>query len=314
MGAIKSFFGTIWSSVFYNPLLNVLLVLYGIFGDSFGWAIIVFAIIIRLLLTPAVRRQVDMTNKMTELKPRLEELQKKYKDKPQELGKAQIKLYKEVGYNPVGCLGTMLPQLFILFAMVAAIQNVTKGDFDGIYPFVKDFVFNNGGFKEFSTQFIFWDLGKNYMKIAKDNGYISPDGLSYFLLATVVGITQYISTKFIQEFQGNPLAKLSNKKRDPDAPLSPEEMQAQMNKSMNTIFPLLTMFLALSAPAALGIYWSVQSLMLVVQYFIIDKKKSIHALTQIYNPTKPEEELKKVEEDEKLPKKKKLKNKKRKKK
>ncbi len=77
----------------------------------------------------------------------------------------------------------------------------------------------------------------------------------------------------MQDMQGmKPSAK---KKSDSSEPLSADEMQLQMSKSMNTIFPVITAFSTLTVPAVLGFYWITQSFMFIAQYFVIDKGKAL---------------------------------------
>ena len=68
-----------WNTIFFNPILNLTLLLYHAFGNNLGWAIIVIAVIFRLLLLPLVKKQTSMTRKMAELKPQIDALQKKWK-------------------------------------------------------------------------------------------------------------------------------------------------------------------------------------------------------------------------------------------
>ncbi|MEY3024803.1 MAG: Membrane protein insertase YidC, partial [Planctomycetota bacterium] len=58
------------------------------------------------------RSQIQMTRfgkKMSELKPELDALQKRFKGDPKKLQQEQLQLYREKGVNPAGCLGGMLP-------------------------------------------------------------------------------------------------------------------------------------------------------------------------------------------------------------
>jgi membrane protein insertase Oxa1/YidC/SpoIIIJ len=89
-------------------------------------------------------------------------------------------------------------------------------------------------------------------------------------LAVLVGISQYFTSRFTQVIQGTAPKK---KKKGGDA-MSPEEMQRKMSNSFIFILPLTTIFVAISAPAALSLYWVVQSFMLVGQYMILDWDKS----------------------------------------
>lgn len=268
---------TLWNTLLFYPILNALLALYSILGGSLGGAVIILAIIVRLILIPATKKQTEMTKKMSALKPRLEKIQKKYKNNPQQLSKEQMKLYKEVGYNPLGCLTSFLPQILVLAAMIGVIRAITAGNFNGLYPFVKD-AFFNGEVGMLHTKFLFIDLAKNYMEIANKSGYFAVEGIAYLVLSLLVGLVQYFSTKFLQVMQGQVPPKKDIKKKNKDKQMSPEEMQAQLGKSMTTIFPLMTVFFTLSAPAVLGIYWLVQSLMFIIQYFLIDFNESKAAL------------------------------------
>ena len=63
-------------------------------------------------------------------------------------------------------------------------------------------------------------------------------------------------------------------KKNSDGKANPEDMQAQMQKSMMFMFPLMTIFFTISMPAALGWYWMIQSVMLVIQYFTLDFDKT----------------------------------------
>ncbi len=82
---------------------------------AFDWAIsiILLVVVVRFLLHPLTRRaQIQMSRfgkGMADLKPELEALQKKFRDDPKKLQQEQLRLYREKGVNPAGCLGGMLP-------------------------------------------------------------------------------------------------------------------------------------------------------------------------------------------------------------
>lgn len=280
MGSILSF---IWKNIFIDPFLNALVLLYSLFGNNFGIAVILLAVITRLAMLPGTKKQLEMTTKMSSLKPQLDKLQEKYKNDQERLAKEQMKLYKEVGYNPLGCLSTFLPQIFILSAIFGVIRAITEGRFDGLYGFVQNLVFGSAAPSLQNLNFLIWDLTKSFNSF-ENVGLLDDQRLPYLLLGLLVGFVQYITTVFIQKFQMGDKAKLA-KKADPTEPMSQDEMQMQMSKSMTSIFPLMTAYITLSQPAVLGLYWLAQSLMSVVQYAIIDKKKAKEILIEM-NPVK----------------------------
>jgi len=89
---------------------------------SYGVAIILLTIAIRLIIMPIYQRQMISMKKMAQLAPRIKEIQKKYKGDTQRINQAQMDLYREYKVNPLaGCL-PMLIQLPFLWAIYAAIR------------------------------------------------------------------------------------------------------------------------------------------------------------------------------------------------
>jgi YidC/Oxa1 family membrane protein insertase len=276
--------GIIWNNIVYYPILNLLLAFYALFGNNLGLAIIAIAIVFRLLLVPLMNKQREMTKKMASLKPQLDQIQKKYKNNPEKLSQEQVKLYKKVGYNPLGCFVTFLPQLIILSVLIQVIRNVTGGTLDGIYPFMESWL-NGGASLSINTQFLIWDLTKSYNDIAAEVGKFAPLSLGYFLLSFLVGVSQYFASKFTQTLQ-NPAGLTETKKKAKNEELSAEEMQKKMSGSFMYILPLSTIFITISAPAALSLYWVIQSFMLVFQYLLMDKEKSKEAFKKTLSKLK----------------------------
>lgn len=280
-------FSTIWNNVIYYPILNLLIVFYDLLFDNLGLAIIVIAILIRLILIPLMKNQTEMTKKMSSLKPQLDELQKKYKNNPEKLSQEQIKLYKKVGYNPLGCLVTFIPQLIIFSVLIQVIRNVTTGDLNGIYPFVTNLL-NDGASLTVDTKFLMWDLTKTFNDLSSEFGKFSIEALPYLGLSVLVGISQYFASKFTQVMQGTLPKKEEKKKKGEE--LSPEEMTKKMTKSLSLIFPVTTIFIAVSAPAALSLYWSVQAFMLVIQYMLLDWDKTEKGIQNLFTKLRKNKE------------------------
>ncbi len=85
---------------------------------NYGWVLIIFSILIKLILHPLTKKSYQSMSEMQFLQPKLAELREKYKNDPQRLNMEMMKLYKEHGVNPLGgCLPTLLqmPLLFALF-------------------------------------------------------------------------------------------------------------------------------------------------------------------------------------------------------
>lgn len=272
----------------FNPILNIVIVLYHYLGDNLGLAILAIAVIVRILLTPLLKKQTEMTKKMANLKPELDKLQKQYANNKEKLSQEQMKLYKRVGYNPLGCIGTLVPQLVILSVLIGVIRAVTDSNLDGLYTWVKELINFSDGYM-INTQFLFWDMTKSYNEMSSEFGRFGVQSLPYIILAILVGIVQYITTLFTQKMQTPTTTVKKEKKKDGE--VSPEEMQAQMQKSMMFMFPLMTVFFTISMPAALGWYWMVQSFMLVIQYFTLDFDKTKKGVQNLWSRISNKEKI-----------------------
>lgn len=95
--------------------------------ESYGIAIILMTIVIKMALYPLTVKQVVSMKAMQELQPEMKKLQEKYKNKPQEMQQKLAALYKEKGINPLaGCL-PLLAQMPILIGIFYAIRDYDYG-------------------------------------------------------------------------------------------------------------------------------------------------------------------------------------------
>jgi YidC/Oxa1 family membrane protein insertase len=90
--------------------------LYRLLGN-YGWAIILFSILIKAVLYPLTRKSFQSMKEMQALQPKIAELKEKYKKDPQRLNQETMKLYKQHGVNPMGGCLPLLLQMPVLFAL-----------------------------------------------------------------------------------------------------------------------------------------------------------------------------------------------------
>ena len=84
---------------------------------NYGVVLIIFSILIKLLLAPLTKKQFTSTQNMQQAQPQITALKDKYKDDPKKLNEETMKLYKELGVNPLGGCLPLLIQMPILIAM-----------------------------------------------------------------------------------------------------------------------------------------------------------------------------------------------------
>ena len=105
-----------------RPMGMLLTFLYG-FIQSYGITLIVFTLIVKLCLYPLYAKQIKSTVRMSEMQPKMKELQRIYGNDKQKLNEKTMELYKQEKFNPTsGCLPAIL-QMPIIFGLFALLRN-----------------------------------------------------------------------------------------------------------------------------------------------------------------------------------------------
>jgi YidC/Oxa1 family membrane protein insertase len=116
--------------------IRLLLWMHQVLQLSYGWVLVIFGILIRVALWPLNQRAMRSSMKMQEIQPKLAEVQKKYKDKPEKQREEIMKVYGNAGASPftalTGCLPALIP-MPVLFALFFVFQNTIE--FRGV-PFL----------------------------------------------------------------------------------------------------------------------------------------------------------------------------------
>ncbi|GAW64862.1 Stage III sporulation protein J [Ligilactobacillus acidipiscis DSM 15836] len=125
-----------WDHYIIWNFVRAIKALSNLFGGSYGWGIIIFTIIVRIIILPLMFYQMKSSRKTMDLQPQLKELQAKYPDRDQDSMRAmqeeQRKLYAEAGVNPVAGFLPLLVQMPVLLALYQAIfrsQELKTGTF-----------------------------------------------------------------------------------------------------------------------------------------------------------------------------------------
>ena len=217
-------------------LINQLLSGMGI-PFSFGFAIILFTFLIKLLTLPLTLKQLKSSKAMQDLQPEIQKLQKKYKDDKEKLSQAQMALYKEMGVNPLsGCLPTLI-QMPVWFALYRALFNLA------------DVGTLKEGFLWIPSLAEPRDLSWLWPLPTTGEGWLTAAALLVLPILTV--LTQLVVQKMTAQTQ-----------------TGGDSQQAMMGQMM-TLMPIMFGFFALQVPQGLVLYWVTSNLfMMVQQYFI----------------------------------------------
>jgi YidC/Oxa1 family membrane protein insertase len=111
---------------FISAFLKDVLDLINSVVGNYGWSVILFTLLIRLVLLPLDIKSRRSMMRMNEVQPQIAALQKKYANDKEKLNVKMSELYKKEKINPLsGCLPMMiqLPILFMMFTAMRVVAN-----------------------------------------------------------------------------------------------------------------------------------------------------------------------------------------------
>ncbi len=212
--------------------------------NDFGTAIILLTVIIKLVFWPLGAKAIKSQKALQDLQPKIDEIKKQYANDKAGLSKATMDLYKDNKVNPFSSCLPLLIQLPFLWAVYKVFSDGISNNLSLVYSFIhRPEVINTFSF--------------GFLDLAKPNIY----------LAVLAGAAQFLQAKM-----------MITKKPEVQSPGAKDEnMMAIMNKQMLFIMPAVTVFIGLSLPGGLTLYWFVITFLTAVQQYITfrnDKPKT----------------------------------------
>lgn len=242
------------------PFINFLLYIYQFLGNNFGWAIIVFTILVKLITYPLNKQQLDSAQKMQDLQQdkRWQKIQKDYKKDKEKLAEEQMKLYKELGINPFGsCLPTLIQFPIIIGLYMAVTRTLATSPMQLLHLIPNIFLTNASKLIPLNNNFWWMDLSQPErlpLSFIPAGTPIIGDGLP--VLAIVVFITSYYQSKMMTPASSDP--------NDPSA---------SMSRSMTIMMPVMMGWLSLTFSAGLALYFFTSNLASIIQYLMMGRIK-----------------------------------------
>ena len=258
-------FGRAWNMLLIQPLINALLLLTNLVGGQFGVAIILFTVILRIVTIPFTLRQLQSTRAMQTLQPRMQEIQKKYKD-PKRRQEETMKLYRESGINPLGCFMPMAIQMLVFIALYRALAFVVGGIPESVVG-LSQRIYSWSYLSEsvpLQQSFLWLELGR-------------PD--STFILPLMVGVSTYVQTRLAATPATTP-------------------QQQQQQQMMTWMMPLVLVWITMALPSGVGVYWVVSNIFSVfASYWVYGRRLSWRTLLPTAAATEPKRPRPKVQPD-----------------
>ena len=233
--------GWLWTNGLVIPQTNLLVLFARVSFGSFGIAVILFTIFMRTITWPLTQQQLKASRAMQSTQPQIQEIQKKYKD-PKRRSEETMKVYKEAGFSPLGCIWPMLIQMPIWFALFQSIRftlGTTPESLLGLSQRLYPWEYLRTA-PPLENQFLWMDMGQ-------------PD--TTFIMAVLVGASTWVQQRMTM----------------PASP-SADPQQQSMHQTMMYMMPLMFAFFTLQFPSGLALYWVATNVIgVVLQYFYMGR-------------------------------------------
>ena len=278
--------------------------IYSLVGN-YGWAVLIFTLLIRLVLMPLDIKSRKSMKAMQNVQPKIDELNKKYANDKDKLNQKMAELYKKEKINPLsGCL-PMLIQLPILFAMFAVMREVANEETIQMILEIKQNILAGVENYQPKLQSLLWiknvfqpdsfmstvvpAFGSKLAEITKGSGMVTMEMIeeakAYSAWAANYGNAVAYSAPLLmwtitipKKFNGlfilpvlSAVSQFFTSKFMNAGQQSSNAQQASTNKFMQWFFPLFSLWICASSNAAFALYWVFINVFQIAQQFIIGK-------------------------------------------
>jgi len=287
--------GTVFTSIFINPTINVLSLIYHLLvlshiPSALGFSIILLTVLIRFILYPFTLSQLKTSKKMQELAPRLNKLKQLHKADAKKLQEETMKLYKEHGVNPAaGCLPLII-QLPLIWGLYNVLQNAVNANSLHVVSFV-----NKAAYIPFLRISKAWDPYFFGLPMAQTPSHLlSKIGPIILLVPLLTAAFQFVQSKMmipaikaeeeIKEFEEKKLNKTPHQKsvqgKEKSTSGGKDDFQTAFQTQSLYIFPIMIGFFSWTLPVGLSFYWNTFTVFGIIQQYQV---QGLGSLTSILN-------------------------------
>lgn len=254
-------------TIIIQPMINFLTAIHGLFPNiDFGVAIIILTLIIKLILFPLNWKSIKVQKKMKVVQEKMNKIKDTVTDKEQQAMQI-MNLYKTEKVNPFSSCLPLILQLIVLIGLINVLNGYMydKIKINGETQPIENALYQNIGFikKEnvYFNKTAFGFLNLTEKAITKDSTTNKTSFNIYgIVLALISGALQYVQTKMMSPKK---IASVEGTKED--------DITRAMNNQMLYVFPIMTVWIGLSFPIGLTLYWIVSSILSIIQQAVILK-------------------------------------------
>jgi|SRR5579885_1121847 len=278
----------IFNILLIQPITNILVGFYQVLTYlhipyALGFAIILLTVLIRVILFPFTRAQLQTSQKMQKLQPHLAKIKEKHKSDMKMQQQATMALYKEHNINPAaGCLPGIVQIVILLFGFYPALQKVIALNPKNTVETINHLVY----FPWLRLSHA-WNTSFFGLPIAQTPGQLLGSvGVLILLIPLLTGVLQFIQSKMMFA----PVTKDTNenstkntKAKEPTAKKPEEDFAVAFQKQSLYLVPVMIIFFSYRFPIGLSLYWNTFTIFGIIQQYFMQrnsKKSAIIAETK----------------------------------
>lgn len=233
-----------FKTTIFVPLYNLLVLLTSVIpGADLGLAIIVLTILVKFVIFPLYKTSVMTQIKMKAVEDEIKAIKEKNKENLPEQSRLIMELYRREKINPFSSFFVLLIQIPIIISLFYVFQESFTIQKDLLYSFVS-------APDQINTVFL---------------GLINLTANHNYILAFLTGVTQYLQVSLS-------LPK-REKTKTPQKDLSfSQDLAKSMDFQMRYAMPVITVFIALTLPAAISLYWVTSNAFSAIYEVVVIKK------------------------------------------
>lgn len=265
-----------FTTLIVQPIFNLLVLIYALLpGHNFGLSIIIFTVIIRLLLWPLIKRQLNQAKLMRKIQPELRRIAKETKGDRVRQNQLQMELYKERGINPFSSVGVALLQLPILIGLYIGLKRVTNDPHQMVsfaYPALRHISW----MEHLSHNIHLFDMSL-FGVVNLSRAALGARGIYWPAMLIVIGsaITQYYQAKQLAPNvkEGRSLRAIM-REAGSGRQADQQEVNAAVGQTTRFILPVFVFFAYINIASALPLYWFVGGLVAFIQQSMVLREDS----------------------------------------
>lgn len=250
--------------------------------QNYGFSIILFSIIVKIVLLPISINQQKTMKKTTKIQAELKKLQVKNKNNPEALQRETMELYKREKMNPFGGCFSAIIQIILLFSVFYLVRcpltYMKKVEPEIIEKYTNEINGEEGKKDAYPEISIIREKASNDEKVYINMEFLGLDLSSIpsrdvadwrtYVIPVLYVVSTFASLKVTSAMQKKQKKEMVEQGEEQDDGM---DLMTQTNRNMTLMMPMLAVSISLVAPLGLALYWLTNNILMIIERLLLNK-------------------------------------------